>query len=92
MQTPSIPTLILTCLGLYWVGFLVFVALVAKNSVEEVDEFAWRDSKDGLPDPERWIVKRWKNGSVWTGFYRGTSKDSSFDEWMYLPPFEEGAL
>jgi hypothetical protein len=46
----------------------------------------WNKTSDGLPEAGRLIVKRWtKKGSQWAGRYSGTPKDSSFDEWIYLP-------
>lgn len=46
----------------------------------------WNKTSDGLPEAGRLIVKRWtKKGSQWAGRYSGSPKDSSFDEWIYLP-------
>lgn len=45
----------------------------------------WVQTSERRPDAGRLIVKRWKNGSVWAGVYNGSDKDSSFDEWVYLP-------
>lgn len=47
--------------------------------------FEWVPLSEKRPDAGRLIVKRWKNGSVWAGVYSGSEKDSSFDEWVYLP-------
>lgn len=46
----------------------------------------WNNTSDGLPEAGRLIVKRWtKKGSQWAGRYSGSPKDSSFDQWLYLP-------
>jgi hypothetical protein len=62
-------------------GWLPF----ARSLLKEAGEMGWVKTSDRRPEAGRLIVKRWKNGSVWAGVYSGTDKDSSFDEWCYLP-------
>lgn len=51
----------------------------------------WTRTTERRPEPGALIVKRWDhNGAVWAGFYSGTEKDSSFDEWFPLPVGVEG--
>jgi hypothetical protein len=45
----------------------------------------WNKSSTCMPDANSLIAKRWKTGAVWAGNYSGLVKDSSFDEWCYLP-------
>jgi hypothetical protein len=45
----------------------------------------WKKVADGLPQ-KGMIVKKFKNGSVWAGFYSGTEKESAFVEYIQLPP------
>lgn len=47
-------------------------------------ESTWLNTKENPPMPG-WIVKKWKNGSVWAGYYDGREKASSFDFWLPLP-------
>lgn len=70
--------------ALVWSGYVVRDAFVAGAEWQEKRQ-AWVQTSDRRPDAGRYIVKRWKNGSVWAGVYSGTDKDSSFDEWCYLP-------
>ena len=45
----------------------------------------WKLASNALPVAGSLIAKKWKNGAVWAGIYLGSAKDSSFDEWCYLP-------
>lgn len=45
----------------------------------------WIRSLARMPDPGQLIVKRWDhNRSVWAGYYHGSAKEGSFDEWVAL--------
>lgn len=44
----------------------------------------WTKSTDRMPAAGQLIVKRWANGNVWAGIYRGGPKESSFDEWKAI--------
>lgn len=44
----------------------------------------WISVKDSPPTPGM-IVKKFKNGSVWAGYYSGTEKESAFVEYIRLP-------
>jgi hypothetical protein len=44
----------------------------------------WIKVSDVPPTPGM-IVKKFKNGSVWAGYYSGGEKESSFIEYMRLP-------
>lgn len=67
-----------------WHGWAVRDAFVVGAEWQEARQ-GWIRTTDARPDAGRLIVKRWKNGSVWAGVYSGNDKDSSFDEWVYLP-------
>ncbi len=43
----------------------------------------WISTRDRSPQPGDEIVKRWKNGNMWTGPYAVTE---TFDWWLALPP------
>lgn len=49
----------------------------------------WIDSTK-QPPQRGWIVKRWNNGSVWTGYYSGDDKMGSCDYWLSLPDTTQG--
>jgi hypothetical protein len=53
----------------------------------------WIRSLARMPETGQLIVKRWDhNRAVWAGFYRGSAKEGSFDEWVALdaaPPTEK---
>lgn len=48
----------------------------------------WINNKAFPPSPGMLIVKRWKNGAVWAGIYRGSEKEGSFEEYIVLDKLE----
>lgn len=53
-----------------------------------MESSSWNKTKEMKPEPG-FIVKRWKNGAVWAGYYSGTDKASSFNEWIKLPEMDK---
>lgn len=47
-------------------------------------EPGWIDAKVRPPEPGH-IVKRWKDGSTWSGLFTGDPKMASCDYWFKLP-------
>jgi hypothetical protein len=57
-----------------------------EETIEELKNLLpkWIKVSDTPPTPGM-IVKKFKNGSVWAGYYSGSEKESSFVEYMRLP-------
>lgn len=71
--------------GRHYISWSVEDNQTVVDAFHMIRNHGWVRTSERRPDAGRLIVKRWKSGSVWAGVYSGTDKDSSFDEWCYLP-------